>query len=84
MPLFNFWSFYCYYSIGVIRSDTDEQLIITVPFSSQVKLRGIRITAAENEGTSGPKEVRVYVNQPNLGFDDADSVKPSKLYNILA
>ncbi len=72
-----------------ITSDVDEQLLLTVPFSTHVKLRGLRLTAppavedAAEETASAPKEVRIYVNQPNMGFEDVDVVKPGTFLCLL-
>jgi len=69
--------------LAALESDVDEQLLITVPFSSHIKLRGLRIVALEaTDASSGPKEVRLYVNQPNMSFEDVDSIKPAQVIEL--
>jgi hypothetical protein len=58
---------------SVLRSDCDAQLLITVPLREAVKLSGIAFRAASD----GPKTVRMFVNQPNLDFAEAESTKPN-------
>jgi len=59
---------------GKLRSDVDEQLLIVIPFREQVKIRGIRIKAVpSNDGESGPKKIRMFIDRDSLTFDDAES-----------
>jgi len=52
--------------------DVDHQLIVVVPFREKVKIRGLRFFAeAKAENASGPKMVKVWVDQPNITFEDA-------------
>ena len=51
-------------------SDDDEQLIITVPFRQLVNLTSISI-AGPGDGTA-PKAVKIFVNKPNLSFDNCN------------
>ncbi|RWS11470.1 thioredoxin-like protein 1 [Dinothrombium tinctorium] len=57
-----------------LESDCDEQLIISIGFSQNVKLHSIKIHGPlEN----GPKTVKFFINQPRtLGFDQAESMEP--------
>uniref|UniRef100_A0A7S0X9Y9 PITH domain-containing protein n=1 Tax=Mantoniella antarctica TaxID=81844 RepID=A0A7S0X9Y9_9CHLO len=49
-------------------SDDDEQLIITIPFRQIVYLSSIAIQGPA-DGTA-PKVVKIFVNKPNLSFDN--------------
>ena len=61
---------------GFLQSSTDAQLLIQVPFTEAIKLKAIRIRAAENKGNGDAvKTVRVYVNNMNIDFGDVDSVE---------
>jgi len=53
-----------------LESDCDEELLMSFSFSQQVKLHSIKIKAPD-DGT-GPKELKLYINQPsNMDFDGA-------------
>jgi hypothetical protein len=50
-------------------------MLLKITFGQAVKLSAIAIHAnkAPVEHAAGPKKVKVFVNQPNIGFDDAES-----------
>ena len=57
---------------GYLESDCDEQLILSVSFNQAVKIHSLKIKAPSDKG---PKNVRIFINQPNtLDFDKADSM----------
>eukprot|EP00163_Fabomonas_tropica_P002910 TRINITY_DN1236_c0_g1_i1.p2 TRINITY_DN1236_c0_g1~~TRINITY_DN1236_c0_g1_i1.p2 ORF type:complete len:143 (-),score=35.44 TRINITY_DN1236_c0_g1_i1:934-1362(-) len=58
----------------LLKSDCDEQLLLYIPFNEAVKLKDIRIKAPADG--SGPKTVKLYINQPNLGFSDMEDIAP--------
>jgi len=59
---------------GKLRSDCDEQLLIVVPFREHVKIRSIRIkSVASNDGESGPKRMKLFIDRDNFTFDDAEN-----------
>ena len=51
-------------------SDDDEQLIITVPFRQLVNLTSVSV-AGPGDGTA-PKSVKIFVNKPNMSFDNCN------------
>ena len=68
-----------------VESDTDEQLMLYVPFMSTMKVHSLYITSLPpneaGEGQDGdgipmrPKELKLYSNRPNvLGFDETEDV----------
>ncbi|KAI1287690.1 PITH domain-containing protein [Halotydeus destructor] len=52
-----------------VESDADEELLIKVPFTGNVKLKGIIIRGLDDD--SHPSRVRLFRNRPNMAFDDA-------------
>lgn len=54
-----------------LESDTDEQLLLNVPFTQSTRLSAISIEGPEAEG---PRLVKLYVNRPNMGFSDVDTL----------
>lgn len=67
-----------------IESDTDEQLMIFIPFQATLKIHTLHITSAptdtdDDEQPSRPKRVKIFTNRPQaLSFDDADSMEATQ------
>ena len=69
-----------------IESDTDEQLMLFIPFQSTLKVHGLHITScppADDDEVMRPKTIQLYTNRSNvLGFDEADGVAPTQTITI--
>lgn len=64
---------------GPLVSDADEQLLLNIPLNQSTKIRAIRFgTRDQDAATKAPKTVRLFVNRPTIGFDDADSLEPAQ------
>lgn len=51
-----------------VESDADDELLFNIPFTGNVKLKGLIITG--NPDASYPSKVKLYKNRPNMTFDD--------------
>jgi len=63
----------------VVESDCDEELLFSIPFTGNVKLKGIIIVGGE--GDTHPSALRMYKNRPNMSFDDV-SVEPDQEFEL--
>ncbi|KEQ85119.1 DUF1000-domain-containing protein [Aureobasidium pullulans] len=61
-----------------IESDTDDQLMMYIPFQSSLKVHGLHITSFPPEGDDDivrPRTLKLYTNKSNvLSFDEAESI----------
>lgn len=62
-----------------VESDTDEQLMLYIPFQSTAKVHTLHVTSLpsedEEEVPMRPKTIRLYTNRSQvLGFDEADDI----------
>ena len=53
-----------------LKSDADEQLLVTINLPSAAKLHEIKISGPD-DGTA-PKEVKLFANKANMSFDDCE------------
>ena len=53
----------------MVSSDADEELLFNIPFTGNVKLKGLIVMG----GSQGfhPSKVKLYKNRPHMTFDDA-------------
>lgn len=57
---------------GYLESDCDEQIILSLAFNQAVKIHSLKLKAPCDKG---PKNIRIFMNQPNtLDFDSAGSM----------
>ncbi|KAI9658819.1 MAG: hypothetical protein M1831_003845 [Alyxoria varia] len=67
-----------------VESDTDEQLMLFVPFMSIVKIHSLQLTSlppkdSGDEVPMRPKTIKLYTNNAhNLGFEEADDITPTQ------
>ncbi|BGP31821.1 hypothetical protein JCM10296v2_003596 [Rhodotorula toruloides] len=62
-----------------LESDADEQLIVRIPFTGNIKLRSILIKAGPAGYT--PDKMQVFANQL-LDFDEASSLEPTQTFDV--
>ncbi|KAK5173360.1 Thioredoxin-like protein 1 [Saxophila tyrrhenica] len=72
-----------------IESDTDEQLMLYIPFQSTLKLHSLQITSipsggeGEDETPMRPKSLHLFTNKSNvLGFDEAEDTPATQKVEI--
>lgn len=60
----------------ILESDTDEQILIHIPFQQSVRLSGIVIKSTGDPGTA-PRQVKLFVNNNVIGFAEATESTPA-------
>jgi hypothetical protein len=55
-----------------LRSDADEQLIVSIGFRQTSRLQEIEFVVPDDD--SCPATVKLFVNKLNMGFDDASGI----------
>jgi len=53
-----------------LESDADEQLLLNIQFNQKVRIKSLKIKSKVK--AQGPKEIRLYINQPSLGFENVE------------
>lgn len=63
-----------------VESETDEQLMLYVPFMSSLRIGMLQLTSlppSSEDGATRPKTIRLYANRSQiLGFDEAEETIP--------
>lgn len=75
-----------------VESDTDEQLMLYVPFQSSIKVHSLHITSLPPSAEEGdddedipmrPKNVQIYSNRSHvLGFEEAEDIPSTQTVTI--
>ncbi|KAI1173185.1 PITH domain-containing protein [Nemania sp. FL0916] len=63
-----------------LASDTDEQILMNVPFTGQVKLHSILLRSSQSN--SAPRTLRVFINRNDLDFESADDLAPVQEFEL--
>ena len=80
-------------SVDWVESDTDEQLMLYIPFQSTLKLHTIQVTSIlpssassdEDDPPMRPRTFKFYINRPhNLGFEEAEDTPPTQTITLEA
>ncbi len=71
-----------------VESDTDEQLMLYVPFQSTVKIHSLHLTSFADASSSEdapmrPKTIKLFTNRTSvLGFEEADDLAPTQAVEL--
>jgi len=66
----------------VLQSDDDEQLVLVVQFTAQVRIWGVNFSGPKTDAR--PTIIKTFINQPNMTFGDVDDVKPTQILKLTA
>ncbi|KAL2827401.1 PITH domain-containing protein [Aspergillus cavernicola] len=77
-------------AVDWVESDTDEQLMLFIPFMSTLKVHSLQITSLPPPGDDDddeipmrPKTLQLYTNRSHvLGFDEAEDIPPVQTVTI--
>ncbi|TFK19698.1 thioredoxin Trp26 family protein [Coprinopsis marcescibilis] len=64
-----------------LESDADDQLILRIPFTSNVRLRSLLLKAGP--GGKTPEKITLYANAPHLDFESVNDRNPSQELEIV-
>ncbi|KAF8320037.1 DUF1000-domain-containing protein [Clavulina sp. PMI_390] len=64
-----------------LESDTDEQLLLNIAFNQTVRVRSISIHT--KNPSAGPKDIKLFVNKPSLGFEEVEEAAEPHAAQIL-
>ncbi|XP_072273774.1 PITH domain-containing protein 1 [Pyxicephalus adspersus] len=62
-----------------VESDDGEELLFNIPFTGNVKLKGIIISGEDSD--AHPAEMRLFKNVPHMSFDDTGR-KEDEVFNL--
>ncbi|VVC97365.1 PITH domain-containing protein CG6153 [Leptidea sinapis] len=62
-----------------VESDVDEELLFNIPFTGNVKLKGIIIASEDTD--AHPSKLRLYKNRPNMTFDNV-TLEPDQVFEL--
>ncbi|KAK0728962.1 PITH domain-containing protein [Apiosordaria backusii] len=74
-----------------VESDTDEQLMLFLPFQAMIKLHTLQITSLppsdddeeDDEVPMRPRTIKLFSNKPhNLGFDEAEDMNATQVIEL--
>lgn len=70
-----------------VESDTDEQLMLFIPFQSTLRVHSLHLTSIptkdDEEAAMRPKTIRLYKNRAHtLGFDEADDIEATQVVEL--
>lgn len=62
-----------------VESDADEELLFNIPFTGNVKIKGIKISSEDT--SAHPAKLRLFKNKPNMTFDEV-TLQPDQEFEL--
>ncbi|KAJ3158150.1 hypothetical protein HDU86_003102 [Geranomyces michiganensis] len=63
-----------------VESDADEQLIVNIPFTANIKLKSISIVGA---GDSAPSKMQAFTNRDDIDFTSAEGTPAAQEWELV-
>ncbi|KAM0272578.1 hypothetical protein ACHAQH_008636 [Verticillium albo-atrum] len=63
-----------------LESDADEQLLMTVPFTAQIKLHSLLLRTSPS--SSAPRTLHLFLNRDDLDFSSAEDCPPTQTFEL--
>ncbi|ORY64395.1 PITH domain-containing protein [Pseudomassariella vexata] len=63
-----------------LASDADEQILMNVPFTGQVKLHSILLRTSPSD--SAPRTLKVFINRDDMDFSTAEELAPTQEFEL--
>ncbi|KKA26097.1 hypothetical protein TD95_003537 [Thielaviopsis punctulata] len=63
-----------------VESSADEQLLIEIPFTGQVKLHSILLRTSQSD--SAPRTLKVFLNRDDMDFSEAEDGAPTQTFDL--
>ncbi|KAI1388715.1 PITH domain-containing protein [Hypoxylon trugodes] len=70
----------CMNPLPELVSDADEQILMNVPFTGQVKLHAILLRTSPSP--SAPQTLKVFINRDDLDFNTAEDLPPTQTFEL--
>ncbi|KAM7208687.1 PITH domain containing protein [Naviculisporaceae sp. PSN 640] len=64
-----------------LASDVDEQLLVNIPFTGQIKLHSILLRTSQSD--SAPKTLKVLINREDLDFSSAEENPGTQTFELV-
>ncbi|KAI1373774.1 DUF1000 domain protein [Hypoxylon crocopeplum] len=64
-----------------LASDADEQILMTIPFTGQVKLHSILLRTSPSD--SAPRTLKIFINRDDVDFEAAEELAPTQTLDLL-
>eukprot|EP01135_Chromosphaera_perkinsii_P008701 Nk52_evm34s1444 gene=Nk52_evmTU34s1444 len=67
---------------GFVQSDADEELIIHIPFTGDMKIKSICVHGPTNPKDSHPSHMKAFINRNDIDFSNANEIPPTQEWDL--